>query len=135
MINNKNQLKKALKENKNKIIIKRLYNFDDNNKIKVGDTATIEKVQSNAFTIKYDAYDKEAWIYYDNIEVKDNKIIYYNYIDDFDEKRTAEKVEQLKKENVDIIPVETTDKINQNRYSNFKYVYKYIYIINKIVEV
>lgn len=134
MINNKNQLKKALKENKNNIKIKRIYNLEKNNKISVGDIAEVDHVQSNAFTIKYEKYEKPAWIYFDNIEVKDNKIIYYYYIDDFDEKRTAEKVEQLKKENVDIIPVEATDKINQNRYSNFKYIYKYINIINEILE-
>ena len=134
MINNKNQFKNKLKENKNNIIIKRVYNFDKNNKILEGSTATIEKVQSNAFTIRYDCLENPAWIYFDNIEIKDNKIIYYNYIDDFDEKRTAEKVEQLKKENVDIIPVELTDKINQNSYSNFKYIYKYAYIINEIIE-
>ena len=35
MINNKNQLKKALKENKNNIKIKRVYNLEKNNKINV----------------------------------------------------------------------------------------------------
>lgn len=134
MINNKNQLKKALKENKNNIKIKRIYNLEKNNKIAEGTLAEVEHVQSNAFTIKYKEYDKACWIYFDDIEVKDNKIIYYNYIDDFDEKRTAEKVEQLKKENIDIIPVELTDKINQNRFSNFNYIYKYVYIINEIIE-
>lgn len=53
MIANKNQLKNKLKENKNNIIIKRIYNLDKNNKIAEGETATVEKVQSNAFTIKY----------------------------------------------------------------------------------
>lgn len=134
MINNKNQLKKALKENKNNIKIKRIYNLEKNNKIAEGTIAEVEHVQSNAFTIKYKEYEKACWIYFDNIEVSDNKIIYYNYIDDFDEKRTAEKVEQLKKENIDIIPVESTDKINQNRFSNFNYIYKYVYIINEIIE-
>lgn len=134
MINNKSQLKKALKENKNNILIKRIYNLEKNNKIAEGTTAEVEHVQTNAFTIKYAEYEKACWIYFDNIEVKNNKIIYYNYIDDFDEKRTAEKVEQLKKENIDIIPVESTDKINQNRCSNYNYIYKYAYIINEIIE-
>ena len=132
MINNKNQLKKALKENKNKIFITRLYNFDDNNKIKVGDNATIEKVQSNAFTVKYDAYDKEAWIYYDNIDVKDNKIIYYDYIPEH-KKEEAEKLAKIK--NIELLPVADDDKINNNKYSNYKYCYKYVIMINKIVEV
>lgn len=132
MINNKNQLKKILKENKNKIFITRLYNFDESNKIKVGDIATIEKVQTNAFTIKYQAYEKEAWIYYDNIEVSDNKIIYYNYIPEH-RKEDAEKI--AKEKNINLLPVADNDKINNDKYCNYKYCYKYIIMINKIVEV
>lgn len=134
MIDNKNQLKKALKDNKNNILIKRIYNFEDNNKIKVGDLATVERVQSNAFTIKYNNFTNECWIYFDNIDVKDNKIIYYNYIDNFDLERTEEKINELKRQNIDILPVEPTDKINNNRYNNYKYIYKYVYIINEIIE-
>ena len=129
MIENKNQLKKVLKENKNKIKIKRIYNLDKNNKIPEGSTATIEKVQSNAFTVKYDILDRECWIYIDNIEVKDNKIIYYDYIPDY-QKEKAEK--EAKKRNINLIPVSLDDKINQNRCSNYNYIYKYVTIINKI---
>lgn len=131
MINNKNQLKNKLKENKNNIIIKRVYNIDKNNKVQEGEIATVAKVQSNAFTIKYNCLEREAWIYYDNIEVKDNKIIYYDYIPDYKQEE-AEK--QAKIKNIELIKIDDSDKINQNRLSNYKYIYKYIYIINEIME-
>lgn len=131
MINNKNQLKNKLKENKNNITIKRVYNIDKNNKVQEGEVATVEKVQSNAFTIKYNCLEREAWIYYDNIEVKDNKIIYYDYIPDYKQEE-AEK--QAKIKNIELIKIEDNDKINQNRLSNYKYIYKYIAIINEIME-
>ena len=131
MINNKNQLKNKLKENKNNITIKRVYNIDKNNKVQEGEVATVEKVQSNAFTVKYNCLDREAWIYYDNIEVKDNKIIYYDYIPDYKQEE-AEK--QAKIKNIELIKIDDSDKINQNRLSNYKYVYKYISIINEIME-
>ena len=129
MIENKNQLKNQLKENKNKVIITRFYNIDKNNKIKEGEKGKIERVQTNAFTIKYDSLDREVWIYHDNIDVKDNKIIYYNYIPDY-QKEKAE--EEAKTKNVDLLPIPEDDKINKDRYSNYKYIYKYITIINKI---
>ena len=131
MITNKNQLKNKLKENKNNITIKRIYNLEKNNKIPEGSTATIEKVQSNAFTVKYNCLDREAWIYYDNIEVKDNKIIYYCYVTDY-LKETAEK--EARSKNIELIPVDPDDKINKNRCSNYNYIYKYVYIINEIIE-
>lgn len=131
MINNKNQLKNKLKENKNNITIKRVYNIDKNNKVQEGEVATVEKVQSNAFTIKYNCLEREAWIYYDNIEVKDNKIIYYDYIPDYKQEE-AEKA--AKEKNIELIKIDDSDKINQNRLSNYKYIYKYISIINEIME-
>lgn len=134
MIINKNQLKNKLKDNKNNIIIKRIYNLDKNNKIPEGTTATVEKVQSNAFTIKYDCLDREAWIYYDNIEIKDNKIYYYSYIDDFNDEKVKQAEAEAKKIGIKLIPVDPDDKINKNRYSNYKYIYKYVYIINEIIE-
>lgn len=134
MITNKNQLKNKLKENKNNIIIKRIYNLDKNNKIPEGATATIEKVQSNAFTIKYDCLEREAWIYYDNIEIKDNKIYYYSYIDDFNAEKVKQAEAEAQKIGVELIPVSADDKINKGRYSNYKYIYKYIVIINEIIE-
>ena len=134
MINNKNQLKNKLKENKNNIIIKRIYNLDKTNKIPEGETATVEKVQSNAFTIRYKSLDREVWIYYDNIEIKDNKIYYYSYIDDFNTEKVKQAEEEAKKRNIELIPVNTDDKINKNLQSNYKYIYKYIVIINEIIE-
>lgn len=131
MINNKNQLKKALKENKNKILIKRIYNLEKNNKINVGDIAEVEHVQSNAFTIKYEKYEKPCWIYFDNIEVKENKIFYFQYI-------PLEKVEQYKtiaeEEKIDIIELSEEEKEKVNKYSNYNYTYKIAYIINEIIE-
>lgn len=131
MINNKNQLKNKLKENKNNIIIKRIYNLDKNNKIAEGSTATIEKVQTNAFTIKYDCLDNPVWIYFDNIDIKENKIIYYNYIPDY--KREEAKA-QAKKLNIKLLEVSPDDKINKNNLSNYKYIYKYITMVNEIIE-
>ena len=134
MITNKNQLKNKLQENKNNIIIKRLFNFEKDNKIPEGSTATIEKVQSNAFTVKYDCLDREVWIYYDNIEIKDNKIFYYQYIDDFNLEKTNNIKKQLESEGIDVLDVSLDDKINKNRCSNYNYIYKYVVIINEIIE-
>jgi hypothetical protein len=131
MTNNKNQLKKALKENKNNIRIKRIYNLDKNNKIAEGTLAEVEHVQSNAFTIKYKEYEKPCWIYFDNIEVKENKIFYFQYI-------PLEKVEQYKaiteSENINIIELSQEEKEKANKYSNYNYTYKIPYIINEILE-
>lgn len=131
MINNKNQLKKALKENKNNIKIKRIYNLEKNNKINVGDIAEVEHVQSNAFTIKFKNYDKPAWVYYENIEIKENKIFYFQFI-------PLEKVEQFKtiaeSENINIIELSQEEKEKANKYSNYNYTYKIPYIINEILE-
>lgn len=134
MITNKNQLKNKLQENKNSIIIKRLYNFEKDNKIPEGSTATIERVQSNAFTVKYDCLDREIWIRYDNIEIKDNKIIYYQYIDDFNTERTEREKQDLENKGIEVLSVSLDDKINKNRMSNYNYIYKYVYIINEIIE-
>ena len=131
MINNKNQFKNKLKENKNNIIIKRIYNFDKNNKIAEGSTATIEKVQSNAFTIKYDCLGKTIWVYFDNIDIKENKIIYYDYIPDYKREEAKAKAKKL---NIELLEVSSDDKINKNNLSNYKYIYKYITMVNEIIE-
>lgn len=125
MINNKNQLKKALKENKQNISIKRIYNLEKNNKIAEGTLAEVEHVQSNAFTIKYKEYEKPCWIYFDNIEVKENKIFYFQYI-------PLEHVEQFK--NFDLIELTEEEKIKNNKGTNWNYTYKIPYIINEIIE-
>ena len=125
MINNKNQLKKALKENKNNIKIKRIYNLEKNNKIAEGTIAEVEHVQSNAFTIKYKEYEKACWIYFDNIEVKENKIFYYQFI-------PLEKVEHFK--NFDLIELTEAEKEKANKYNNWNYTYKIPYIVNEILE-
>lgn len=136
MINNKNQLFKVLKENKNKIQIKRIYNFDNDNKIPVGTIGTIEHVQSNAFTIKYPVLERVCWIYptEHNIEIKDNKMIYYNYISEGHEQE-AEKIAIEK--NIELIKIDKDDKINKDymKTRNFLYIYKFIHIINEIMEV
>ena len=58
-------------------------------------------------------------------------IIYYDYIPDYKQEE-AEK--QAKIKNIELIKIEDNDKINQNRLSNYKYIYKYIAIINEIME-
>lgn len=131
MINNKNQLKKALKENKNNIKIKRIYNLEKINKIAEGTLAEVEHVQSNAFTIKYKEYEKPCWIYFDNIEVKENKIFYFQYI-------PLEKVEHFKTiaeaEDLNIIELSQEEKTKLNKGNNWNYTYKIPYIINEILE-
>lgn len=139
MINNKNQLLKALKENKENIKIKRIYNFDKNNKIPEGTIGTIEHVQSNAFTIKYNCLDNACWLYLNgamsqDIEIKDNKIIYYQFISEGHEK----EAEQMAKEkNINLIKIDENDKINADymKTRNFLYTYKFVVIINEILEV
>lgn len=138
MINNKNQLLKALKTDKNKIKIKRIYNFDKNNKIPEGTIGTIEHVQSNAFTIKYPCLEKACWLYltgglYSAFEIKDNKIIYYQFISEGHEK----EAEQMAKEkNIKLIKIDKDDKINADymKTRNFLYTYKFIIMINEIME-
>lgn len=136
MINNKSQLIKRIKENRESIKIKRIYNFDNNNKIQVGEIGTIEHVQSNAFTIKYPNYEKACWLYLnvDGIEIKDNKIIYYQFISEGHEKE-AEQLAMQK--NINLIKIEKDDKINKDymKTRNFLYVYKFAYIVNEILEV
>lgn len=130
MIENKNQLKKRLKENKDSIKIKRIYNFDKNNKIPEGSIGIIDTMQSNAFTIKYDCLDKPVWVYYDtSVEIKDNKIIYYQYVSEGNE-------EKAKALGVELIPVEKEDKVNADygKYRNYLYTLKFVYIINEIIE-
>ena len=133
MINNKNQFKNALKEGKIKEI-KRVYNLDEVNKINVGEVATIEQVQSNAFTLRWSSLDKPTWTYFDNIEVKDNKYMYYGYIDDFDMNKAEMLKEHYENLGVEVLDVSDDDKINKNRCSNYKYIYKFVTMINEIIE-
>lgn len=137
MINNKSQLIKRIKENKESIKIKRMYNFDNNNKIPVGTIGNIETVQTNAFSIKYPCLEKACWLYLNgniDIEIKDNKIIYYQFISEGHEKE-AEQIAIQK--NIDLIKIEKDDKINKDymKTRNFLYVYKFVCIINEIMEV
>lgn len=131
MIINKNQLKKALKERKENILIKRVFNMDKNNKIPEGSTATVEKVQTNAFTLKYNCLDRESWVYFENIEVKENYILYFDYIPDY---RKEEAEQKAKEKGIELLKVDENDKINKNSFSNYKYIYKYVIMKNEIIE-
>lgn len=132
MIKNKTQFINKIKENKDKILIKRSYNLDKNSKIKENSLAKITHVQSNSIKIKYNNFDRELWLYFNNYEIKDNKMYLYNYIPNYAEKEVIEKKQNL---DIDIIPVEKTDKINKNNKSNFYYSYKYVILINEIIEI
>lgn len=131
MINNKNQFKKALKDNYNNIKIKRIYNFDKENKIPEGSIADIIKVQSNAIRINYRDINKQPCIYFDNVEIKDNKMIYYTYIPEDKEGIAFENAKEL---NVEIIKLDDNEYQKINKNSNYNCRYKYIYIINEIIE-
>lgn len=129
MITNKNQLKKALKESRIKGF-ERVYNFEENNKVKVGDIATVEKVQSNAYTIKWKVYDKEAWVYFDNIDVINGCVVYYQYL-------TENDVDKINIDKENLIEVSLDDKINKSYregYSSYLYKYKFIIMENRIIE-
>lgn len=127
MITNKNQLKKALKEGRIKGF-ERVYNFEENNKVKVGDIATVEKIQSNAYTTKWKAYGKETWVYFDNIDVINGCVVYYNYL-------TEDEVNKIDKKY--LVEVSLDDKINKSYregYSSYLYKYKFITMQNRIIE-
>ena len=127
MITNKNQLKKALKEGRIKGF-ERVYNFEENNKVKVGDIATVEKIQSNAYTTKWKAYGKETWVYFDNIDVINGCVIYYNYL-------TEDEVNKIDKKY--LVEISLDDKINKSYregYSSYLYKYKFITMQNRIIE-
>lgn len=132
MINNKNQFKNALKTNKDNIKIKRIYNFDKENKIPEGSLADIVKVQSNAIVVNYRDLNKQPWIYFDNVEIKDNKMIYYTYIPENKENIAFENAKTL---NVEIIKLGDNEYQKINKNSNYNYRYKYICMINEIIEV
>lgn len=77
MIANKNQLKKALKENKEKIKFRTLINEirEDRQLGVLRNTGT--KVQTNAFTIETNTLEKgiiDSWVWYNDIDVKNNII-------------------------------------------------------------
>lgn len=132
MISNKNQFKNALKTNKDNIKIKRIYNFDKDNKIPEGSIADIIKVQSNAIVVDYKNINKQPWIYFDNVEIKDNKMIYYQYITEDKEEIAFENAKRL---GIDIIKLDSKEYEKMNKNNNYNYKYKYIYMINEIIEV
>lgn len=135
MIKNKNQFKIALKNGRIKAI-KRIYNIDNYNKIKEGSVGVITHVQSNAYTVKWDCLEKDTWTWFDDIEVVDNKIIYYQYIPNYANIDEFKGMLSTYKYN-ELIEVSEDDKINNNfkkGLNNWKYAYKYIAMINEIVE-
>lgn len=132
MITNKNQFKNALKTNKDNIKIKRVYNFDKDNKIPEGSLADIIHVQSNAIVVNYKDINKQPWIYFDSVEIKDNKMIYYQYIPENKEKITFENAKRL---GIDIIKLDSKEYEKMNKNNNYNYKYKYVYMINEIIEV
>ncbi len=137
MIKNKNQFIKALKENKDSIKIKRIYNFEKDNKIAENSIAEVVYLQSNACKVKYDTLDKELWVYFNDYEIKDNKMYVYNGISNFNEEKMQKEVEEAKKMGIELIPIDLEDKLNDSYNkgnSNYYYVYKYAYIINEIIE-
>lgn len=136
MIKNKNQFKMALK-NSNVKSIKRIYNFDSSNKINEDASGVITYLQSNAYKVKWDCLDRETWTYFDDICVENNNIIYYQYVPDY--KNIDEIKEKLShyKYN-ELYQVADDDKINKDfkkGLRNWKYIYKYIIMVNKIEEV
>lgn len=132
MINNKNQFKKALKNNHNNIKIKRIYNFDKDNKIPEDSIADIIKVQSNAIVANYKDINKQPWIYFDSVEIKDNKMIYYQYIPKSKEQIAFKNAKRL---GIDVIKLDSKEYEKMNKGNNYNYNYKYIYMINEIIEV
>lgn len=130
MIENKNQFKKAIKENRIKEII-RVYNFDKENKIKENEKAILIASQTNCFQLKWNCLEKATYTYFDNIEIKDNKYYFYQYLS---EKFENNKIEYLKQNNIDIIPLEEKEYIKVNKGTNADYKYKFTIMINEIVE-
>lgn len=135
MIKNKNQFKIALK-NGNIKAIRRIYNMNNDNKITEGSVGVITHLQSNAYRLKWDCLEKDTWTWFDCIEVADNKIIYYDYIPDYKNINEVKKLLSQYKYN-ELISVSDNDKINDSYnkgYCNWKYAYKYITMINEIIE-
>lgn len=130
MISNKNQFKNAIKEKRVKYV-KRIYNLEQPNKIPVGTLGKVVHSQSNAFTIRWDCLERETWAWYDDIEVKDNKYYYYNYVGSkFDSKR----IEFLKNNGVEMIPLTDKEKEKVNKNTNAEYEFKFVIMINEIGE-
>lgn len=136
MIKNKNQFKIALKNNNIKSI-KRIYNFDNNNKINESASGVVTYLQSNAYKVKWDCLDHETWTYFDDICIENNNIIYYQYVPDY--KNIDEIKEKLSTHKYnELYQVADDDKINKDfkkGLRNWKYIYKYIVMVNKIEEV
>lgn len=77
MIQNKNQLKNRLKQDKDSLVFITLKNphFPES----IGKPRKANKIQNNAFTLltkNQDGEFKDSWIWYNQIRVKDNVIIY-----------------------------------------------------------
>lgn len=136
MIKNKNQFKIALKNGRIKAI-KRIYNMDNDNKIKEGSVGVITHIQSNAYTVKWDCLEKDTWTWFDGIDVVNNCIIYYTYVPDY---TNIDEIKEMLSNTkyYELIKISDNDKINNNfkkNLHNWKYVYKYIIMINEIIEV
>ncbi len=137
MIKNKSQFIKALKENKENIRIKRIYNFEEDNKIPTDSIGEVVYLQSNACRVKYDTLDRELWVYFDSYEIKDNKMYIYSGISNFNEERMQEELKKFKELGIELIPIGLDDKLNDSYNkgnSNYYYVYKFAYLINEIIE-
>lgn len=127
MIENKSQYKKLLKENKN-IKLRRLFSFFDND-VKAGEIGTIETVQSNAWATKWTSRERASWSYFEDVEIKDNKIYYYSYVPKF--KYSEELKEKYKKLGVELEELDSSHKINKE--SDY-YGARFTIIINEIIE-
>lgn len=125
MINNKNQLKKALKENKENLIF--LTTFNEHKPEHEGIKRKAAKIQSNAFTLatEKDGVIIDSWIYLNDIEVQDNQIKIYAYIPQ----------DYLYKYNVDeLIPLNEKESLTINKGNNWNYTYKKVIIKIEILE-
>ena len=134
MIKNKSQFINALKNNKIKAI-KRIYNLNENtSKIKINDIATIEEVKTTFYKLKYKSNNKIISSYYNNFEVKDNKIYYYELIPEYKEEEARKLIKEKYNNSIELIPLTEKEKENNNKYCNYNYTYKVINFINEIIE-
>lgn len=129
MIKNKNQFKNAIKNNE-VTYIRRIYNFEEDNKIPVGTIGKILNKQSNAFIINWECLDRTTWTWYDDIEVKDNKYYFYNYVGS---KFDSDRIESLKNKGIELIPLTDKEKEKVNKNTNAEYEFKFAVMINEIL--
>jgi hypothetical protein len=123
--------KSQLKANIDNITLKRTFNFNTDNKVKVGSIGKVVYKQTNAFKVKYNTLENALCVYYDSIEVKDNKMLYYAYITDYDTER-VDFESKIKKNNIELIELTDKEKEKMNKENNYNYVYKYVVIINEL---